>query len=123
MNDPAGSIDVLLGRIRGGDREALNELLASHRDGLTRFLELRMDPRMLARVGVSDVIQEAHLEAARGTDASRAREPMPFQVWVLKTAHQQLLRLRPRHVEAECRGAAAEARLPDNASVLLADRL
>jgi RNA polymerase sigma-70 factor (ECF subfamily) len=125
MSDATSGTDVvgLLARVRGGDRSALNELLAAHRDAIGRFLELRMDPKLRARVGVSDVLQEADLEIARRIDDFLAREPMPFQVWVLKTAHQQLLRLRRHHVEAECRGAGAEVPLPDNASVLLAGRL
>jgi RNA polymerase sigma-70 factor (ECF subfamily) len=118
--DPA---DELLDRIRGGDRAALDELLAGQRERLRRFIDLRMDARLRARVDASDVIQEAHFEVARRMDDFLARRPMPFHVWVCKTAHQQMLRLRRQHVEAQCRAAGEEQNLPDHLSGVLAARL
>jgi RNA polymerase sigma-70 factor, ECF subfamily len=114
-------VDELLRRLAAGDRAALDELLASHRDAVSRYVDLRIDPQLRARVGVSDVVQEALLEVVRRIDDFLARNPMPFRVWVIKTAHEQLLRLRRRHVEAGCRAVGAEAL--DQGSVLLAGRL
>lgn len=123
MPDQEAKEEDLLNRLRGGDRGALAELIGSYRPAVERFIDLRMDARLRARVGVSDVLQEADLEIARRIDDFLARGPMPFRTWVLKTAHQQLLRLRRHHVEAERRTVGAEAPIADNASVLLADRL
>lgn len=120
---PAADIQLLLDRIRAGDPAALDELLSTHRDAVRRFLELRMDGKLRARVDVSDVIQEAHLEVARRINDYLGREPMPFRVWLLRTAQQQLLRLRRHHVEAACRAAGAEAALPESSSIMLAERL
>lgn len=114
-------VDELLRQLAAGDRAALDELLASHRDAVSRYVDLRIDPQLRARVGVSDVVQEALLEVVRRIDDFLARNPMPFRVWVIKTAHEQLLRLRRQHVEAGCRAVGAEAL--DQGSVILAGRL
>src|SRR5262245_11891757 len=76
------------------DRRALDRLLALHRGFLRKVVELRLDPRLRARVDASDVVQEAQIEAARRIDDYLQRRPMPFHVWLQKTAHENLLRLR-----------------------------
>jgi RNA polymerase sigma-70 factor (ECF subfamily) len=55
----------LLQRVQAGDHEAFQELLARHRPYLQQLVELRLDPRLRARVDPSDVVQETHLEAFR----------------------------------------------------------
>ena len=45
-----------------GESEAVNELLARHRQRLRRMVELRLDRRLQARIDASDVIQEAYVE-------------------------------------------------------------
>jgi WD40 repeat protein/serine/threonine protein kinase len=55
----------LLEQIRAGQVEATNRLLERHRPYLHRLIEVRLDPRMRARVDPSDVVQEAQLEASR----------------------------------------------------------
>jgi len=119
---PDDSIQQLLDRLRSGDRSALEELLQTQRESVRRFLEFRLDPRLRSRLDVSDVIQEAQLEVALRIDEFLARSPMPFRIWLLKTAHQQLLRVRRHHVAA-CRDVANDVALPDHASILLASRL
>ncbi len=48
----------LLQRVRGGDREAFDLLFGRHRTALRAFIDLRLDPRVRARVDPSDVVQE-----------------------------------------------------------------
>jgi RNA polymerase sigma-70 factor (ECF subfamily) len=120
---PPEEAERLLDRVRAGDREALDRLLALHRDFLRRVVELRLDRRMRARVDASDVVQEAQLEAARRIDDYLQRRPMPFHVWLQKTAYENLLRIRRQHVEAGCRSVANEAPLPEASSLLLAQQL
>jgi RNA polymerase sigma-70 factor, ECF subfamily len=113
----------LLERVEAGDRAALGELLDRHRDLVRRFVELRLDPRMLPRLDPSDVVQEAQLEVARRIGEYLARRPMPFRLWLHRTALENLLRLRRQHVEAECRSVSREVSLSDSSSVLLARHL
>jgi RNA polymerase sigma-70 factor (ECF subfamily) len=102
---------------------ALDRLLEGHRAGLRRAVELRLDPKLRARLDASDVVQEAQLEAARRIDDFLQRRPMPFHLWLHKTAHESLLRLRRQHIEAGCRSADREIPLPEGSSVALAKQL
>jgi RNA polymerase sigma-70 factor, ECF subfamily len=109
--------------VRGGDRRALDQLLALHRGYLLGVVELRMDHRLRARIDPSDVVQEAQWEAASRIAEYLDREPMPFHIWLRKTACERLLRLRRQHVDADCRTVDREIPLPDSSSAMLALRI
>jgi RNA polymerase sigma-70 factor (ECF subfamily) len=113
----------LLGQLSPSDRRPLNRLLALHRGFLRKAVELRLDPRLRARVDASDVVQEAQFEAARRIDDYLKRRPMPFHLWLQKTAYENLLRLRRQHIQAACRRVEDEAPLPEASSLLLAHQL
>lgn len=115
--------EELLSRISAGDVRAWDDLLEQHRAYLQRLLALRIDTRMQSRVDVSDVIQEAHLQATKRMTDYLERRPMPFKLWLRKTACECMLQLRRKHVEAKARAVSREAPLPDHSSVLLADQL
>jgi RNA polymerase sigma-70 factor (ECF subfamily) len=126
MNTPdADSPDIvaLLERAGAGDAAAVDALLARHREGVRRFIDLRLDPALRGRLDASDVLQEAQLEVARRLPDYLRRRPMPFRAWVCRTAHQSLLRLRRHHADAACRAVGREGRLPEQSSALLARRL
>jgi RNA polymerase sigma-70 factor, ECF subfamily len=114
---------ALLQQVEAGDRSALDQLLARYRSYLLRMIELRMDQKMRARVDPSDVVQEAQLDAARRIDDYLRREPMPFHLWLRQTAYENLLRLRRRHVEADCRSVNSEIPLPDSSTAMLARKI
>ncbi len=57
--------DELLREASGGDRVAMEQLLARHRDRLRRMVRLRIDARVAARIDPSDVVQEAISDAWR----------------------------------------------------------
>jgi RNA polymerase sigma-70 factor (ECF subfamily) len=109
----------LLERIRCGDRQAVEQLLARYRPDLHAFVEVRLDSRLAARMDPSDVVQEAQLEVMRRMDDFLKRRPMPFHLWVRKTAYERLLDLRRHHRRAR-RAVDREAALPDRSSLLLA---
>jgi RNA polymerase sigma-70 factor (ECF subfamily) len=113
----------LLGQARRGDAAAFERLFARCRDDLRRMVDLRLEPRLRARVDPSDVVQEAQLEAFRRLADFLERQPMPFHLWLRKTAYERLLMLRRRHVAAARRSVAQEVELPDRSSQLLARRL
>lgn len=110
----------LLVRIRAGERAAFNELFDRHRGDLRRAVELRLDRRLRARVDASDIVQESHLEAYRRLDDYLERTPMPFGLWLRKTAQQQLLNHRRTHMTAARRSVHREDALPDQSSMLIA---
>jgi RNA polymerase sigma-70 factor, ECF subfamily len=110
----------LLVRINGGDRQALETLLAEHRVPLRAFIDFHLDPRIRARVDPSDVVQETQMEVVRRMDDFLRRRPMPFHLWVRKTAYERLLRLRRDHVHRARRSVGREAAWPERSSLLLA---
>jgi RNA polymerase sigma-70 factor, ECF subfamily len=102
-----------------GDRGALNDLLAHHREPLRRFVAVRLDHGVRARVDPSDVVQEVLADAARRLPDYLARRPMPFHLWARKTAYDRLLNAR-RDQRAGRRDVGREAGRPDCSSVALA---
>jgi hypothetical protein len=64
MSQPSTE-EVLLERIRAGDRAALAEVYSRYRPQLKRMVQLRLDRRLQARLEPSDVLQEAYLDIAK----------------------------------------------------------
>ena len=119
------------GRLRaaGEDRDrVLGELFESHRARLLRMVELRMDPRLKARLGASDVLQDAFVEVRSRLEDYLEAPRMPFFLWLRETAAQRLVMLYRFHLGAQKRDArrqvsAARSGFPDATSAALVDRL
>ncbi len=109
----------LLQRIHAGDRQAFEKLFARHRPYLRQVVDLRLDPKVRSRVDPSDVVQETHLEAFRRLPDYLERRPMPFRLWLRKTAYERLLMVQRHHVQAQRRAVGREVALPDRSSVQL----
>jgi RNA polymerase sigma-70 factor (ECF subfamily) len=97
----------LLPRARAGDPRAFDELFGRHRAALHRAVARRLGPSLRARIDPSDVVQDAHVEALERLDEFAGRRPMPFRVWLLRTALQRVGKLR-RYVSAARRDAGRE---------------
>ena len=110
----------LLEKIEAGDQAAFNRLFARHRSVLLNVVAARLDPRIRARIDASDVVQETQLEAYRRLPDYLARRPMPFSLWLRKTAHERMLVARRRHIECAQRTVSREQPLPDRSTLLLA---
>jgi RNA polymerase sigma-70 factor (ECF subfamily) len=110
----------LLERVHQGDRQALEDLLAHYRPEMRAFVELHLSPKVAARMDPSDVVQEAQMEVVRRMDDFLQRRPMPFHLWVRKTAYQRLLDLHRHHVKRARRSVGREAAWLDRSSLLLA---
>lgn len=126
MNDvqpDSPEIQPLLQRARAGDRQATAELLAAYRAYLCQFVELRLDPKLRARVDPSDIVQEAQLEAVRRLEDYLARPPMPFRLWLRQIALDRLLMIHRHHVATARRAVGREIPLPEQSSILLAQQV
>jgi RNA polymerase sigma-70 factor (ECF subfamily) len=110
----------LLEQIQVGDRSAFERLFARYRPYLHRVAEARLDPKVLARVDPSDVVQEAQMEAYRRLPDYLARRPMPFRLWLRKLAQERILSIRRRHLQAKGRALRLEVPLPERSSLMLA---
>jgi RNA polymerase sigma-70 factor (ECF subfamily) len=113
----------LLERIQAGDVAASDLLLARHRPFLRQIVELRLDPRLRARVDPSDVVQEAQLDAFRRLTEYVRRRPMPFRLWLRKTAHERMLKIQRRHLQTGRRAIGREVPLPAQSSIVLGQQL
>jgi RNA polymerase sigma-70 factor (ECF subfamily) len=114
---------LLLDQAAGGDAQACERLFERHRPRLHDFVDAHLDPLLRARLDASDVVQETQLEAARRLADFLQRRPMPFRLWLCKTAYERLLMLRRQHVGAARRSVRREVQLPDRSSLVLVRNL
>jgi RNA polymerase sigma-70 factor (ECF subfamily) len=126
MDEPTSDspeTDRLLRQAHAGDCRAFEQLFARYRPYLRQVVALRLDPRLRPRVDPSDVVQETQLEVFRRLGELLERRPMPFRVWLRKTACERVLKLHERHLGAARRSLHREVPLPERSSLLLARRL
>lgn len=105
------STNALLIAAGAGNREALNALLARHRESLRRLVAYRMDRGLAARFDASDVVQDVLLEADRRLADYLAAMELPFAHWLRGLAHDRLIDLHRRHRVAQRRSVDREQRL------------
>lgn len=118
MSDtPLASDDdqALTNRLIAGDKEALGDAFALHRDRLRRGVLFRMDDRLRGRVDADDILQEAYLNAAQRLNhfAQRQQEdseggPMGLFIWLRLLVAQTLVDAHRRHLGAQMRDAGRE---------------
>jgi len=112
----------LLDEFASGNRSAIDALLTSYRDELRQYIQLRLDPRLAQRLDASDVVQEVQINVVQRIDDFLTRRPMPFSLWLRRTALDRLADLR-RHHNRRRRTVKAEAELPNRTSIALARSL
>jgi RNA polymerase sigma-70 factor (ECF subfamily) len=98
----------LLERARRGEPAAFQELFSRHRERLRQAVALRLDPGLARRLDVSDVLQEAYLEAARRLPTYLARPEMPFYLWLWWIAKEKVLAAHRQHLHADKRAIGRE---------------
>jgi RNA polymerase sigma-70 factor (ECF subfamily) len=118
----------LLERAGAGDRNALAELFAQHRERLGQMLRLRMDRRLRGRIDASDVLQDTYFEVERRVEAFAQEPTTSVYVWLRVLAAQKLVDLTRRHLGAKMRDADQEISmhrggLPHVSSIFLASQL
>ena len=94
-----------------------------NRASLKRLIALRMDARLRARLDPSDLVQETHIVACRRFEDYLKRRPMPFRLWLRKTAQQQLFDARRNHIDRRRRSLLREEGPLDRSSILIARSL
>src|SRR5262249_54737320 len=88
--------DILLRAAARGDEASIRRLLDRYRERFRRMVSLRLDWRVDARVDASDVVQEAHFDAAQKLVDYERDRPIPFYPWLHRLAADKLA-LPPRH--------------------------
>jgi RNA polymerase sigma-70 factor (ECF subfamily) len=87
----------LLKDVKEGDSQAVERLLARHRDSLHRMIQLRLDQRIKRRVDVSDVVQDVLIEANRRLKDYLQNPAMAFHLWIRQIAKDRLIDAHRRH--------------------------
>jgi RNA polymerase sigma-70 factor (ECF subfamily) len=109
----------LLDLVRQGDRQALQQLLVRYQSDVHAYVDARLDPRVRARESASDVVQKTLMEVVRRMDDYLRREPMPFHLWVRRTAYERLQKVHRDHRQADKRSVYREEFLPPRSSLML----
>lgn len=115
--------ETLLGRVAGGDRAAVNELVNTHRAYLKQVIDMRMDRALRGRVDPSDIVQETQLVVSKRIFDFLERRPTTFKLWLRGEAMQQVAMQYRRHVKADRRSVQRECQVTDASSVLIARKL
>jgi len=89
----------LLAKVEAGDLRAYDDLFSRHRAALRRVVASRLGPFLRRRIDPSDVVQEAQIDALGRLTDYIERRPMPFRLWLIRTAIERLLKLQ-RHTLA-----------------------
>jgi len=119
--DSVVTMELLRG-VSASDSSSFDQLFSRHRAFIRRVVDLRLDRKMRARVDPSDVVQETQLEAFRRLPDYLRRKPMPFRLWLRKTACERLTMMRRRHIHAVRRSVDLEMPLPNKSSPQQAER-
>lgn len=99
---------VLLDRVRQGDTDAVEGLLARHRDAIRRLIAARMDRVVQSRVDASDIVQDVMIEANRRLSDYLENPVMPFRLWLRHMARDRLIDAHRRHRVAASRSVDRE---------------
>lgn len=105
------SVDALVDRVLHGDRNALAEVFAKHRDRLWRIVAFRIDPRLRGRVDADDVLQEAYLNAERRIGHVIQDAPDGLFVWFRMIVSQTMAEIHRRHLGVQRRDPMREQSL------------
>ena len=119
---------MLISQAVDGDSEALSTLMDMHRERLKRMVSLRLDRRLQGRVGASDVVQEALIEATRRLSDYANDSSMGFFLWLRWLTAEKLLNTHRHHLGTKKRDVGQEVSLycqpmPEACSMSLAQQL
>lgn len=130
VSDPAAHDPDLEALRAAGEqrREVLAAAFDRHRPRLVRMLEARLDPRLKARLGASDVLQEAWLDVSGRLEEFLAQPRLSFFLWIRFLAAQRLAQAHRFHLATKKRAAGRQrsftrADFPEASPVALIERL
>jgi RNA polymerase sigma-70 factor (ECF subfamily) len=113
-------VEELLERARRGDADAVDRLLAMHREPLRRLIGHRLDAVLARRVDASDIVQDVLLEASRRLSDYLRNPAMPFPLWLRHLARDHVIDAHRRHRLAQRRSLDREQPIrraaPDDSS-------
>ena len=114
MNDAAVTRTELIRRARGGDREALGELLEGFRGYLKVIAARQLDRRLGGRLDASDVVQQTFLSAYRKVDQFRGQGEAEFIGWLQRILEHNIQEVVRNHTRIAKRSIRREEPVPDS---------
>lgn len=108
MSDAGGNSASPVERLKSGDRQALAELFAAHRERLWRTIHFRLERRLQARVDPDDMLQEAYVAAADRIEQFAGESQTSIYVWLRMIVIQTMTDVHRRHLGAQMRDANRE---------------
>src|SRR5438477_13140998 len=87
----------LLEQAKRGDADAVEQLLARHREPIRRMIDLRLDPAIAQRLDASDVVQDVLIEANRRLKDYLKSPSMPLHLWLRHLAKDHIIAAHRRH--------------------------
>ncbi|MBI4583897.1 MAG: sigma-70 family RNA polymerase sigma factor [Planctomycetes bacterium] len=112
--EPEKTQELLLAA-KGGSKEAVNRLLARHREALHRMVRFRLDKAIARREDASDIVQNVLIEASQRLADYLKNPAMPFHLWIRRIAMDHLISAHRRHRQAQRRSVDKERSLADPA--------
>lgn len=116
--------ESLLARLGAGDREALAEAWAGHREQRMKHVEKKLDrvPVMRRVIDPSYVVRAVYLEAVRDLPNYLSRAgSLDLYVWFVGLARRQLGSFHESYLDAKKRNLRGQQALPEDAGDLLVD--
>lgn len=106
---PMDEFARLLTLTRGGDEEALGELLNRHRNRLRELAARELGPGLRVRVDASDVVQQTILSAIRRLSDFGESDEGQLQAWIERIHQRNVQDTVGMHVGAKKRAISLEA--------------
>lgn len=100
-----------LNDVRGGDSDAVNQLMDRHRQAVRRLIQMRLDNAVSRRVDASDVVQDVLFEASRRMEDYIQNPSMPFHLWLRQLAKDRVIDMHRRHRAAQRRSVDREQQI------------
>lgn len=126
MPEPSGkepSDEDLVRRIRSGDETAARELFDRHLPALRAKAQARLPDSLRAKVGASDVVQEAWLSAFLALGDFKEAGDGSFAAWVRRIVERKVSDEVRRHARVKKRSSKREVRFATQAQHLEPDPL
>ncbi len=119
---------AVLARLGNGEKEAMTELVQLCEGRLLRAVHLRIDPRVRAKVGIEDVMQNFYIQVKQRASSYDPTGAMPPFVWLRFLALQELQKQHRHFLRTEMRDVGLEVSLhhgslPQTSSASLAEML
>jgi len=112
MSEPIGPVtESLLDQARGGDVQALGQLLESYRAYLTLLAQVQIGRRLQGKVDAADVVQDAFLGASRDFGQFRGTTEKEFLGWLRQILAYVLANLVRHYQGAQRRDVRLERQL------------